>query len=119
MSSHPIITVPRPDPQLPTYPHMVKGNADLLTEVLTEQWDFGVPLAEVIEHDELCIHLHPSLDGLGGCAAKGTCPGHSQAGRYCCSAPRVTPHQLTSGHRPLSLRQFPDFHTTLRAGMQL
>lgn len=77
MGSHPqnnIDTVPRP----PTYPHMVKGNADLLAEVLAEQRDLGVPLAEVIEHDELCIHLHPSLDGLGGCAAKGTRPGHKK-----------------------------------------
>uniref|UniRef100_A0A803VQG0 Uncharacterized protein n=1 Tax=Ficedula albicollis TaxID=59894 RepID=A0A803VQG0_FICAL len=85
-----------PGPKLPAYPHVVESNADLLAEVLAEERDLGVPLAEVIEHDELCIHLHPSLDGLGGRAAKGTHPGHSQAGRSCCSVPRVTPHQVTS-----------------------
>lgn len=66
----------KPFPQygskLSTYPHMIKCNSNLLTEVFTEQWDLGIPLAEVIEHDELCIHLHPNLNCLRGCAAKGT-----------------------------------------------
>lgn len=49
---------------------MIKRNSNFLTEVFTEEWDLGISLAEVVEHDELCTHLHPSLNRLRGCAAK-------------------------------------------------
>ena len=45
---------------------MVEGDAHPVVEVLAEQGDLGVSLAEVVEHDELCLHLHADADGLGG-----------------------------------------------------
>lgn len=56
---------------------MIKCNSNFLTEVFTEQRDLGISLAEVIEHDELSIHLHPNLNCLRGCAAKGPGTQHS------------------------------------------
>ena len=109
MSSHPKVTqkpFPLSGSKLPTYPHVIECNSNLLTEVFTEQRDLGVSLTEVIEHDELCIHLHPSLNRLGGCAAKGTGTRHRvpwshtgwlvlplQGGRAGCFASKVTSHQ--------------------------
>lgn len=82
MSSHPKVTLkpfPQPGSKLPTYPHVIKCNSNLLAEVFTEQRDLGVSLTEVIKHDELRIHLHPGLNRLGGCAAEGTPVTHSLA----------------------------------------
>jgi len=114
MSSHPKVSL-KPFQQhgskLPTYPHVIKRNSNLLTEVFTEQWDLGVPLTEVIEHDELCVHLHPGLNRLGGCAAKRTGTQHRapwshtdwpvvplQRGRAGCLASEVTSHQRPTLH---------------------
>lgn len=49
---------------------MVKGNSNFLVEVGTEERDLGIALAEVVQHDELCIHPHPHANCLGGGAAK-------------------------------------------------
>ena len=45
---------------------MVEGDADALGEVLAEQRDFGVTLAEMVQDDEACVHLHAHADGLRG-----------------------------------------------------
>lgn len=37
---------------------MVESDPHLLIEVITEEGDLGIPLAEVVQHDELGIHLH-------------------------------------------------------------
>lgn len=133
MSSHPQVMlkpVPQSGSKLPTYPHMIKRNSNLLAEVFTEQWDLGISLTEVIEHDELCIHLHPSLNSLGGRAAKGRGTWHRipwsdtgwlalplQHGRADCFASKVTSHQKPTLHlliyhllgtrRPCSLQARP------------
>lgn len=49
-----------------TYPHVVKRYSHSVVEVLTEEGDLGIALAEVVQHDELSIHLHANTDGLGG-----------------------------------------------------
>lgn len=49
---------------------MIECNSNFLTEVFTEERDLGISLAEMVEHDELCTHLHSSLNRLRGCAAK-------------------------------------------------
>lgn len=36
--------------------------------------DLGVTLAEVVEHDKLCVHLHPDADGLRRGAATHKAP---------------------------------------------
>ena len=46
--------------------HVVEGDADAVGEVGAEEGDLGVALAEVVQHDELSVHLHPHGDGLGG-----------------------------------------------------
>lgn len=45
---------------------MVKGDANFLVEVRAEKGDLGVPLTEVVQHDELGIHPHPHINSLGG-----------------------------------------------------
>lgn len=45
---------------------MVKGDANFLVEVRAEKGDLGVPLTEVVQHDELRIHPHPHINSLGG-----------------------------------------------------
>lgn len=47
-----------------TNPHVVEGDADALGEVLAEQRDFGVTLTEMVQHDEVGVHLHAHADGL-------------------------------------------------------
>lgn len=54
----------------PTYPHVVEWYSHYVTEVFAEERNLGVPLAEVVQHDELSIHLHADTDGLGGCAVR-------------------------------------------------
>jgi hypothetical protein len=53
-----------------TYPHVVKCNADPVREVVIEQWDFTVSLAEMGQHYELSTHVHSNLDCLRSRAAK-------------------------------------------------
>lgn len=43
---------------------MVEGDAHSVGEVLAEDGDLGVTLAEVVQHDEVGVHLHPDADGL-------------------------------------------------------
>jgi hypothetical protein len=50
---------------------VVKGNSHFLIEVGAEEGDLGITLAEVVQHDELCIHPHPHTNSLGGGAAGG------------------------------------------------
>lgn len=45
---------------------MVEGDADALGEVGAEQRDLGVALTEVVQHDEVGVHLHPDADCLRG-----------------------------------------------------
>lgn len=45
---------------------MVKGDANFLIEVRAEKGDLGIPLTEVVQHDELRIHPHPHINSLGG-----------------------------------------------------
>ena len=45
---------------------MVKGYPHPVVEVLAEERDLGVALAEVVQHDELSLHLHAYVDGLRG-----------------------------------------------------
>lgn len=52
-----------------TYSHVVERYADPVGEVLAEQRDLGVALAEVVQHDEAGVHLHADADGLRGRAA--------------------------------------------------
>lgn len=47
---------------------MVKGDANFLIEVRAEKGDLGIALTEVVQHDELSIHLHPHVNSLGGSA---------------------------------------------------
>lgn len=49
---------------------MVERYPDSVREVLTEQGDLGVALAEVVQHDELGVHPHADADGLGGRAVR-------------------------------------------------
>lgn len=49
---------------------MVEGNSHFVTEVFTEERDLGVALAEVVQHDEVGVHLHADADGLRGRAAR-------------------------------------------------
>lgn len=37
---------------------------------MTEKRDFGVTLAEVVQHDELSFHFHANTDGLRGRAVR-------------------------------------------------
>jgi len=53
-----------------TYPHVVKGDPHPVAEVLAEERDLGVALAEVVQHDELSVHPHADADGLGGSAVR-------------------------------------------------
>lgn len=46
--------------------HVVKGDANFLVEVRAEKGDLGVPLTEVVQHDEPSIHSHPHINSLGG-----------------------------------------------------
>lgn len=59
---------------------MVERYADSVGEVLAEQRDLGVALAEVVQHDEVGVHLHADADGLRGRAAvvEGLWGGQSQ-----------------------------------------
>lgn len=43
---------------------MVEGYPHPLCEVFAEDGDLGVTLAEVVQHNEVGIHLHPDADGL-------------------------------------------------------
>lgn len=43
---------------------MVEGDSHSLTEVIIKEGDFGIPLAEVVQHDELSIHLHANANCL-------------------------------------------------------
>lgn len=43
---------------------MVEGYSHPLSEVFAEDGDLGVALAEVVQHDEVGVHLHPDVDGL-------------------------------------------------------
>lgn len=43
---------------------MVEGDADAVGEVLAEQGDLGVTLTEVVQHDEVGVHLHADADGF-------------------------------------------------------
>lgn len=47
-----------------TNPHVVEGDADALGEVLAEQRDLRVALAEVVQRDEGGVHPHAHADGL-------------------------------------------------------
>ena len=58
--------------------HVVEGDADFLIEVRAKERDLGVALAEVVQHDEPCVHAHAHTDGLGGGAAE---TGRHKAGR--------------------------------------
>lgn len=49
-----------------THSHVVERDADFVGEVLAEEGDLGVTLAEVVQHDELGVHPHADADGLGG-----------------------------------------------------
>lgn len=49
---------------------MVEGYPHFVTEVFTEEWDLGVALAKVVQHDELSVHLHADADGLRGRAVR-------------------------------------------------
>lgn len=74
------LSLPWPHPTQPTpytHLHVVKGNSDFLVEVRAEERDLGIALAEVVQHDELCIHPHPHANRLGGGAANGSKPGRS------------------------------------------
>lgn len=53
-----------------TDPHVVEGDADALGEVGAEQRDLSVALTEVVQHDEVGVHLHPDADGLRGRAGR-------------------------------------------------
>ena len=48
-----------------THPHVVERYAHSVAEVLAEQRDLGVALAEVVKHDELGARPHADVDGLG------------------------------------------------------
>lgn len=49
---------------------MVEGDPNFAVEVVAEERDLGVPLTEVIQHDELSVHLHPNADSLRRGAGK-------------------------------------------------
>lgn len=49
---------------------MVEGDPHFAVEVVAEERDLGIPLTEVIQHDELSVHLHPNADSLGRGAGK-------------------------------------------------
>lgn len=49
---------------------MVERYSHYVAEVFTEQRNLGVTLAEVVQHDELGVHLHADSDGLGGGAVR-------------------------------------------------
>lgn len=53
-----------------TDPHVVEGDPDALGEVLAEQRDLGVALAEVVQQDEVGVHPHADADGLRGRAVR-------------------------------------------------
>lgn len=43
---------------------MVEGDAHSLGEVVAEERDLGVALAEMIQHDEVGLHPHAHVDRL-------------------------------------------------------
>lgn len=47
-----------------THPHVVEGDSHSVAEVLAEERDLGVALAEVVQHDEVGPHPHPDVDRL-------------------------------------------------------
>ncbi len=49
---------------------MVEGDPHFAVEVVAEERDLGVPLTEVIQHNELSVHLHTNADSLGRGAGK-------------------------------------------------
>lgn len=49
---------------------MVERYPDPIGEVLAEERDLGVSLAEVVQRDEVGVHLHADADGLGGRAVR-------------------------------------------------
>lgn len=53
-----------------TYSHVVEGYSHPVVEVFAEERDLSVALAEVVEHDEVGVHLHADTDGLGGCTVR-------------------------------------------------
>lgn len=53
------------------HPHVVEGNPHAVAEVLAEERDLGVALAEVVQHDEVGVHPHADADGLRGRAVAG------------------------------------------------
>lgn len=52
-----------------TYPHIVKGNANFIWELLIENRNLWIALTEVGEEDELGFHPDSNINGLGGCTA--------------------------------------------------
>lgn len=46
------------------HPHVVKRDSHFTVEVVVEERDLSVPLTEVIQHDELSVHLHPHANSL-------------------------------------------------------
>jgi len=54
-----------------THPHVVEGDPDAVVEVLAEERDLGVALAEVVQHDEVGVHPQADADGLRGRAVRG------------------------------------------------
>lgn len=57
--------------RLKTDPHVVEGDAHALGEIRAEERDLGVALAEVVQHDEVSVHLHADANGLRGRAGWG------------------------------------------------
>lgn len=53
-----------------THSHVVERDPHSVGEVFAEERDLGIALAEVVQHDEVCVHLHADVDGLGGRAVR-------------------------------------------------
>lgn len=70
---------------------MVEGDANTLGEVGAEQWNLGVALAEVVQHDEVGVHLHADANGLRGRAGGGK--GGAQGMTVSTSSPQEDPKQ--------------------------
>lgn len=49
-----------------SYSHVVEGYSHFVVEVFAEERNLGVALAEVVQHDEVRVHLHADADGLRG-----------------------------------------------------